>query len=243
MMVPSRAGLIHDWVNRREHSIGHLAFGYGILRLSVDGAIFTSSTTAVETVRRSDNKAATALADVRSTATPLSRRLDHPHSPRHRRSRPGNDHHRDETPISAPLLLAHRCASPSAPTHEIWVGDVGWNAFEEINRVKGDRRLAKTSAGPRRRFRRGRGYATPPPAARDTSSSGRTKPYFRLQPQRKVDASSASSRRRLEHTRFVLPSVTSRRRSKRAVLHRLSRRHLRHAQGLAACPTSTRARC
>ena len=50
---------------------------------------------------------------------------------------------------SSPTACATRSASRSGPgTSEIWFGDVGWNTWEEVNRIPDTERPSATTAGP-----------------------------------------------------------------------------------------------
>ena len=145
VMTGSEVVLIHDWVNQfPSHSIGHLAFGPdGMLYASSgDGASFNFVDTGQVGNPFNDpagEGGAVRSQDVRSTGDPTG--LDGSIiriNPDSGAAAPGN-------PITtgdadAKRIVAYGLRNPMRftfrpGTSEIWVGDVGWNTWEEINRL------------------------------------------------------------------------------------------------------------
>ena len=75
----------------------------------------------------------------------------------------------DSTDANARRIVAYGLRNPfrlavRPGTDEVWIGDVGWNTWEEINRVQSpaDRRRWRTSAGRATRAPAGRAATTGP---------------------------------------------------------------------------------
>ena len=69
-----------------------------------------------------------------------ARRLDHPRRPRHRRRRCRRNPLAGSTDANARRIIAYGLRNPfrftfRPGTSELWIGDVGWNDWEEINRI------------------------------------------------------------------------------------------------------------
>lgn len=206
VMTGTEQVLIHDWVNQfPSHSIGHLAFGPdGMLYASAgDGASFNFVDTGQVGNPFNDplnEGGAVRAQDVRSTGDPTG--LDGAIiriNPDTGAAATGNPFTTGDA--NAKRIVAFGLRNPlrftfRPGTSEIWVGDVGWNTWEEINRIGAP---ADTSAdnfgwpayeGPNRQS----GYdAVDAPLLESLYTNGTAiKPFYAYQHTEKVVASSTT---------------------------------------------------
>ncbi len=175
-MTGTEQVLINDWCQQfPSHSIGSLAFGPdGALYVSGGEArASTSSTTArtgipLNPVRRSARRASAATQtpptaeggalrsqDLRTTGDPVgARRRGPPHRSDDRRGDCPDNPLVGSTDANARRIVAYGLRNPfrftfRPGTNEIWVGDVGWNTWEEIDRIaNADRRVVANFGWP-----------------------------------------------------------------------------------------------
>ena len=173
-MTGAEQVLIEDWCQQYpSHSIGALAFGPdGALYASGgDGASFNFADygqdgNPAEPLRRSARRRRRALTpptaeggalrsqDLRTSGDPVT--LDGTSSASTRpRVRPARQSHGPGIDPNARRIIAYGLRNPfrftlRPGTSEIWIGDVGWSNWEEINRIVDPdrRRSSTTSAGP-----------------------------------------------------------------------------------------------
>ena len=159
-MTGSEQVLIEDWCQQYpSHSVGSLAFGAdGALYVSGgDGASFNfvdyGQDGSPQPVRRPAGRPGARLTpptaeggalrsqDLRTSGRPdVARRRRPPRRSRHRR-RAARQPARVSSDPNARRIVAYGLRNPfrfavRPGTSEVWVGDVGWNNWEEINRVE-----------------------------------------------------------------------------------------------------------
>ena len=173
-MPASEEVLINDWFQQfPSHSIGSLAFG-------ADGALYATAATARASTTPTTDRRPRTPAGQRSRQP--GRRAAQPGHPHQRRSGDARRHViRIDPDTGAALPDNPRVADPDANgkriiahglrnpfrftfrpgTSELWIGDVGWNTWEEINRiVDGSDASSRTSAGPATKARARRAATT-----------------------------------------------------------------------------------